>query len=258
MAFFEMHYHSDALKMGVTVNVVLPERAKTVIGMTADGRDTYRTLYLLHGLSDDHSIWMRRTSIERYAAERGIAVVMPGVGRTWYTDTAYGENYLTFVAEELPRVCRGFFKGMSDRREDNFVAGLSMGGYGAVKVALTHPDAFGGCASLSGALDFTRRDRPGLNDDVKRIFGAEIGSSAEMKDTEHDVYWLTEKNAKEGKPFPKIFLWCGTEDGLLEGNRIYRDLLARLNISHVYRESEGDHSWRWWDLHIQNAMDALL
>ena len=90
MAFLELNYHSDALGMGVSVNVVLPEKAKTLIGMTADGAasPTYKTLYLLHGLSDDHSIWMRRTSIERYAADYGIAVVMPSVARSWYTDTA--------------------------------------------------------------------------------------------------------------------------------------------------------------------------
>jgi S-formylglutathione hydrolase FrmB len=76
MAFFEMKYHSDALGIGVSVNVIIPERAKSLIGMKSDGQSTYKTLYLLHGLSDDHSIWMRRTSIERYAAEHGIAVVM--------------------------------------------------------------------------------------------------------------------------------------------------------------------------------------
>ena len=86
-----MKYHSDALRVGVTVNAVLPEQAKTLIGMTSEGGSgkTYPVLYLLHGLSDDESIWERRTSVERYAADRGIAVIMPAVGRSWYTDTAY-------------------------------------------------------------------------------------------------------------------------------------------------------------------------
>ena len=128
MAFFEMRYHSDTLKTGVSVNVILPQKCTTLIGMTTEGMENYKTLYLLHGLSDDQSIWMRRTSIERYAAEHGIAVVMPSVGRSWYTDTAYGANYFTFITKELPKVCRGFFKGMSDKREDTLIAGLSMGG----------------------------------------------------------------------------------------------------------------------------------
>ena len=258
MAFFEMKYHSDALKMGVSVNVVLPEKAKTMIGMNANGEGTYRTLYLLHGLSDDHSIWMRRTSIERYAADYGVAVVMPCVGRSWYVDTAYGEKYFTFVSKELPTVCRGFFKGMSDRAEDTFVAGLSMGGYGAVKVALTCPETFGGCASLSGALDFTHVDRPKLNQDIKWIFGEQYTSSAELDGTQHDVFRLARDYVETGKKFPKTYLWCGTEDGLLNGNREYHALLEELNVPHVYEESEGDHSWKWWDLHIQDAMKYLL
>ena len=258
MAFFEMHYHSDALGIGVTVNVVLPERAKTLIGMAADGASEYRTLYLLHGLSDDHSIWMRRTSIERYAAERGIAVVMPSVGRSWYTDTAYGEKYLTFVSEELPRACQGFFRGMSTRREDNFVAGLSMGGYGALKVAITHPESFGGCASLSGALDIAKRDRAYLRQDIKWIFGEAVTSSSQLRDTEHDLFYLTRSLVEQGKPVPKIFLWCGDEDDLLGENRTYRELLEQLKLPHEYRESEGNHAWKWWDLHIQAAMDYLL
>ncbi len=258
MAFFEMRYHSDALKVGVSVNVIIPERAKTLIGMTSGGADTYKTLYLLHGLSDDHTIWMRRTSIERYAAEYGIAVVMPSVGRSWYTDTAYGANYFTFVTQELPRVCRGFFKGMSDKREDTFIAGLSMGGYGALKAALCCPETFGGCASLSGAFDIFAPRRLANLSEWQGIFGFDLKDPAQLRGTEHDVYALVEKNKAAGIPFPKLYLWCGLKDSLLDSNRQMRDLMESLEIPHVYRESEGDHSWKWWDLHIQNALNDLL
>ena len=207
MAFFEMNYHSDALRMGVSVNVILPEKAKTVIGMSADGKDTYKTLYLLHGLSDDHTIWMRRTSIERYAADYGIAVVMPCVARSWYTDTAYGMKYFTFVTEELPRVCRGFFKGMSDKREDNFIAGLSMGGYGAIKAALTCPEKFGGCASLSGALDFAIRKRLNITDELKGIFGEDFDETTDMSESVHDVGFLARRNSEQEQNSPKCI--CG-------------------------------------------------
>ena len=259
MAFLELHYHSDALKMGVSVNVVLPENAKTLIGMTADGGSAYKTLYLFHGLSDDHTIWMRRTSIERYAANRGIAVVMPSVARSWYTDTADGAAYLTFVTQELPAVCQGFFKGMSDKREDNLVAGLSMGGYGAVKAALTRPDLFGGCASLSGALDLaTLPRRPGREEEWKGIFGFDLQSHEELADSKHDVFYLTRKAVEEGTPMPKMYLWCGTDDFLLDHSRRYSALLSELNVPHLYEESEGVHSWKWWDLHIQDALNYLL
>lgn len=258
MAFLELHYHSDALKTAVTVNVILPEKAKTLIGMDGKTQKEMKTLYLLHGLSDDHSIWMRRTSIERYAAERGIAVVMPNVGRSWYTDTADGAKYFTFVTEELPRVCRSYFKGMSDKREDTLIAGLSMGGYGAIKAALRCPETFGGCASLSGAFDIFAERRLMIWDEWRGVFGFDLEKPSQLAGTQHDVFALVRRNFSAGVPFPKMYLWCGESDSLLSTNRDFRDLLIENNISHIYKESEGNHSWKWWDLHIQDALDYLL
>jgi len=258
MAFFEMHYHSDALGMGVTVNVILPEKAKTLIGMAANSEGEYKTLYLFHGLSDDHSIWMRRTSIERYAAEYGIAVVMPSVGRSWYTDTAYGGAYYTFVTKELPAVCRSYFRFMSQKREDTLVAGLSMGGYGALKAALSRPDLFGGCASLSGALDICSFQRPKDDREWHGIFGDKYTCAEDLAGTEHDVFALAQKLAQADKPFPKTYLWCGDSDFLLEHSKRFTAHLSSLGIPHLYEQSEGDHSWRWWDLHIQDALNYLL
>ena len=256
MATLEFQFHSKALKRVTTVNVILPEVHKTADGIGNPG-GTYKTLYLLHGLSGDHTNWMRKTSIERYANEYGIAVVMPNAGRSWYTDTACGENYLTFVAEELPQVCRSYFAGMSDKREDNCVAGLSMGGYGALKIALTYPDRFCGCVTLSGALDITRENRPRDLVEWRALFGYDLQDFAELNGTKHDVYGLVDKNHKEGIPFPKLFIWCGTEDGLIHNNRRLRDQLVALGIDHCYKESEGNHSWKWWDLHIQDGLQFL-
>lgn len=253
MATMEFHFYSKALKRVTAVNVILPEIHKKAPGVgRAEG--TYKTLYLLHGLSGDHTNWMRKTSIERYANQYDIAVVMPAVGRSWYTDTACGEKYLTFVAEELPTVCRSYFSGMSDKREDNYIAGLSMGGYGAMKIALTHPDAYCGCASLSGALDIARRNRDRDLNEWRALFGFDLQSFDDLLGTEHDVFALVRKNHAAGIPFPKLFLWCGTEDHLLFNNHWMRDLLQELNIEHSYSESEGDHSWKWWDLHIQDVL----
>lgn len=258
MAFLQLNYHSDALGMGVSVNVILPESAKTAIGMQSGREETYKTLFLLHGLSDDHTIWMRRTAIERYAAKYKIAVVMPGVGRSWYTDTASGAKYLTFVADELPHVCRGFFKGMSDRREDNVIAGLSMGGYGAVKAALTYPEHFGGAASLSGTLDIADVSRNRPMDEWRGIFGFDMQSVGELKDTCHDLFWLARECHAAGKPFPRMYLWCGTEDGREDYTTRYDALLNELGKEHYYALSEGDHSWTWWDLHIQGVLEYFF
>ena len=262
MAFMELHFRSDVLRMRVTASVILPEEAKK----RADGDPPYKTLFLLHGFSDDHTIWMTRTSIERYAADRGIAVVMPSALHSWYTDTAAGPRYLTFVGEELPAYCRAFFRGMSPRREDTMVAGLSMGGYGALKIALTYPERFGLCASLSGALDMAaltdyrlahENPPPHENAEWQAVFGYDVFTGADLRGGPNDLFALTERRAAEGVPFPGLFLWCGTGDRFVTDSRNYRDLLTRLGVAHTYRESEGDHSWKWWDLHIQDALDCL-
>lgn len=249
-----MKYYSRALGMQTTLNVIIPER-KEGYG-EADGE--YKTLYLLHGLSDDYSMWLRRSSVERYADERGIAVVMPGVERSWYADTAYGENYFTFVAKELPAVCRSYFKGMSDRREDNFIAGLSMGGYGALKIALTFPEKFGGCASLSGALDIVKAGGLLSKEQLRGNFGFEVNGGDDLAGTENDLFCLAAKAVENNLTMPKTYLWCGTSDFLIEDNRRYHAHLDSLGIPHAYEESEGNHSWKYWDTRIRSALDYLL
>ena len=260
MAFLEFNYYSKALTKHITVNVILPEANKKLEGIGLGDRESYKTLYLFHGLSQNHTDWMRKSSIERYADKYGIAVVMPNVDRSWYTDTAYGANYFTFVSEELPTVCRGYFKGMSGEREDNFVAGLSMGGYGALKVALTFPEKYAGCASLSGALDITRKNRPLNMSEWKSIFDFNMESALELEGSKHDIYALAKKNHEAGVKFPKMYIWCGTEDSpmILKNNTDFHALLEELGVEHFYEESEGNHSWIWWDMHIKEALGFLF
>ena len=252
MAFIQMNFFSGVLGMGVPVNVILPEKIRN----TAD--NTVKTLYLLHGLTDDHTAWMRQTSIERYANEYGIAVVMPEVHRSWYTDTADNARYLSYVAEELPRACRGFFRGLSDKREDNMIAGLSMGGYGAMKIALRYPDTFGGCAALSGALDIADLARRFDLGEWRGIFGFDLDSAAQLKGSRHDVFHIVRSHSESGGAFPRLYLWCGEQDRLIECNGRMHELLDSLGVEHIYEHSEGNHSWKWWDLHIQDALRYLL
>ena len=248
--FLQLNFRSAALKSETTVNILLPNPTKVT--------GKIKTLWLLHGLSGNHNSWMRQTSIERYAAERGLAVIMPDVGRSWYTDTAYEENYFTFVAKELPTLCRETFRCLSERREDNLVAGLSMGGYGALKLALTCPEQYGACISLSGSLDITRRGRACNLNEWKAIFGFDLPDPTALDGSAHDLFALAEQNKAEGKPFPKLYLWCGTEDSLLTANRNFDALLTRLGVEHRFDTSEGDHSWKWWDMHICPALEYGL
>ena len=159
--------------MSVSANVIMPQNTLRQIGMKGVGAaDAAPVLYLLHGLSDDETIWMRRTSIERYAAQYGLAVVMPNGARSYYADMLRGGKYWTYLSEELPKVMQSFFR-ISDRREDTFAAGLSMGGYGAMKLALHCPERFAAAASLSGALspEHLLEIAPGLAPEYEWIFG---------------------------------------------------------------------------------------
>lgn len=260
MAFLEFNYYSNALLKRVMVNVLLPEANKKSESVGIGDIGEYKTLYLLHGLTGNHTDWIRRSSIERYAEEYNIAVVMPEVDRSWYTDTAYDAKYFTFVAKELPEVCRGYFKGMSSKKEDNFVGGYSMGGYGALKIALTYPDEYAGCVSLSGALDITRKNRPLNLNEWKSIFDFNMVSPNELEGSEHDLYALARKNFENGIDFPKMYIWCGTEDNpyLFKSNQDFHALLNEMNIEHFYQESEGDHTWKYWDLYIQDALEYMF
>ncbi len=248
MALLHVQFHSDVLGMAASMDVILPQQSHTLIGMNTAAEGKCKTLYLLHGLSDDHTIWQRRTSIERYAADKNLAVVMPAAGKSWYTDMAHGDRYQTFITKEVPAVCRSMFRCMSDRREDNFVAGLSMGGYGALKMALSDPGAFAGAASFSGAIDVAHPRRFGGH--WSDIFG----DPATIAGSDNDVYTLIQKAAESGAPLPRIYLWCGLQDGLVGDSRRAKALFEEYGYELSYSETDGDHSWFYWDREIQNAL----
>ena len=247
----EMSFYSHELRKNMQVYVLLPRCQE-------EKNQKCKTLWLFHGLSGDHTSWIRQTSIERYAQKNGIAVVMPNVDRSRYTDTAYDANYFSFVTKELPELCRNTFKQMSEKREDNIVAGVSMGGYGAMKVALTCPEQYGKCVSLSGSMDITRKGREYPLNEWKAIFDFEMESADELEGGCHDLFALASSIKNDGRICPDIYMWCGTEDYLLGVNHLFDKHLTELGISHVFETSEGNHSWKWWDLHIQDALKWAL
>ena len=238
------------------MTVILPEQTGSQISMQgAAGAGRHPTLYLLHGLTDDHTIWQRRTSIERYVAPLGLAVVMPAVHRSYYTDMARGYRYFTFVSEELPAIARSFFP-LSHEREDNFVAGLSMGGYGAFKMALSRPERFAAAASLSGALDRARSvARLKEDSEERRERQNGFGDLSELEGSENDLFFLAERMAEIRGQAPRLFQWCGTEDFLYEDNIRFRDHARKLGLDLTYEEGPGDHDWRYWDETIRRVTD---
>ena len=257
MALIHMHLYSAALGSATEVNIILPEQARGVLPIGCPS-EQYKTLWLLHGLNGDHNSWIRETAIERYVKKYQIAVVMPNVDRSWYTDTCDNVRYFTYITEELPRTLRSYFKGMSDKREDNYIAGLSMGGYGAVKAALTYPENYAAFASLSGSLDITRRGRSINIPEWRRVFKADLESGEELDKTAHDLFWLAEKNIKNGVSLPRYYQWCGVDDELIKVNRRFHDHLLELGFDHVCEEGPGDHSWPWWDEHIHDVLKFMF
>ena len=261
MALLHVSFFSEVLGMCMQMDVILPERARGQIGMNGcleNGK--IPTLYLMHGMSDDHTIWQRRTSIERYVSELGIAVVMPSTHLGWYTNTLYGSRYFTYFTEELPSICRNLFNNLSDKKEDTFVAGLSMGGYGAFKLALGAPQTFGMAASLSGALDLVRTTK---REDLIEAKGLEywtsiFGPLELVKDSEHDLLYLASQLKEAGEDIPKLYFWCGTEDFLYEGNLSMKEHLSKLGCEFTFEESAGDHQWKYWDEKIQRVLEWIM
>lgn len=262
MALIQCNFHSNALGLACSMNVILPQSAgNSQIGMTSAAGDAPAgppVLYLLHGLSDDHTTWLRRTSIERYAAPRGLAVVMPAVNRSFYSDMASGPRYWTFISEELPRICHRLFR-LSDRREDTFVAGLSMGGYGAFKLAMRQPHRFAAAASLSGALDMSLRieghdENPFWLAEKRSIWG----DLDQFPGSDNDTMALAEKLAKADGLKPKLYQCCGTDDFLYQHNLRFRDHANALGLDLTYTEQPGEsHEWGYWDRMIRDVLDWL-
>ena len=122
----------------------------------------------------------------------------------------------------------------------------------------SHPESFYGCAALSGALDISARGYKRFLPEWQGIFGFDLKRVEDLKGSKHDVFAIAEKNKADGVKFPKLFMWCGEQDTLIEDNNRFDALLNELDVDHVYRTSEGDHTWRWWDMHIQSALDYLL
>jgi len=250
MALFHCNFFSAVLGLSVSADVILPQP-----GMQRKGK--LPVLWLLHGLSDDHTIWQRRTSIERYVEQMRLAVVMPAVDRSFYTDMAQGNRYWSYIADELPSLARSFFP-LSARREDNFVAGLSMGGYGAFKLALSHPSRFAAAASLSGALhnfaeDAAASEDPAWAAELARVFG----DLTTFTGGPNDVYHLAARVAKGKTPSPQLFQCCGTEDFLYEGNLRFKAHAESLGLPLTYEEGPGEHVWSYWDVMIQRVLAWL-
>ncbi|MDF3129153.1 alpha/beta hydrolase family protein [Kiritimatiellaeota bacterium B1221] len=259
MALFNSHFFSEALGMQSEANVIVPQAAsERQIGVkTAAARKEWPCLWLLHGLSDDHTTWLRRTSVERYAEEAGVAVVMPNVHRSFYCDMAQGGKYWSYLTEELPTLMRSFFP-LSEARENNAVAGLSMGGYGATRWLLAKSEAYVAGASLSGVLDICSRMDTAMKEEqspmaatMQLIFG-EQSPAGKAEDLLAQLPLAVQKETVS--PLLQI---CGTEDFLYEDNLTFKKTAEDCGYPLTYRERPGVHEWAFWEEAIQEVLAWL-
>ena len=244
MAYLKCDFSSVALQMVTSFIALLPEQ---------EDLSQVPVIYLFHGLTDNCTGWTRYTAVERYARELGAAVIMPEVQRSYYTDMAHGMKYFSYVHDELPRLCRHMF-GLSDRRELNYVMGLSMGGYGALKCALTTPERYAGCAAFSAVADFRARAEQ-LEPWEREEFKAVLGMDLNVPDS-GDLFALLK--AAKVEELPRFFLTCGDQDGFFEADRRLAESMKDRGCDVTFEHWDDGHTWTFWDPSLKRAMEVLL
>lgn len=255
MALIQIDHNSEKVGVNLPLNLILPD------DLTRGGKplEERKVLYLLHGLSDDASAWQRYTNIEILARAHGLVVVMPTAGRSFYADMANGQAYFGYITEELPAWLAATFR-IGSAREKTFIAGLSMGGYGAFKAAFLRPDLYSAACSLSGVLALNiffappdKVENPALMHEFDMIFGGLEGLSGSLHDP---MRWLKDA-AASSTPLPKLFAACGLEDDLLPLNRLFAHAAAQVGVPLHYQEESGGHEWIYWQRQIEKFILAI-
>ena len=241
MALMDIGFFSESLGMAVHCMALVPH--------ARDGEVLPRrqTLYLLHGYGDSYTSWIRKTNLERYAAHHNLAVIMPDAQKSAYTDMSHGGKFFTYIADELPAKMRAFLP-LSERREDTFIAGFSMGGYGALKIGLARPTQYAAIGCIS-------------NNTPDTVALRELRTGGRpLKDTEEDVPASIARAAALGKDAPHIYHTIGQEDFLLSGARETRDLLHSYPgdpFHYIYEEKPGKHGWEFCDGALRDFLQWL-
>ena len=252
MALLRIDHVPETVKVNLPLYVIIPSPGE-MRGLPVAQR---KVLYLLHGLSDDGSAWQRYTAIEPMAALYGLVVVMPSAGRSFYTDQPNGQNYFSYLTDELPRYMKDIF-GLAPRREDTLIAGNSMGGYGAFKAAFLHPELYGAAASFSGALSMAfitaYPDDPRLKE-----FEYLFGDLKKLTGSEHDPAAWLKQAAKRPVDLPKLHMSCGRQDDLYLLNVQFHAVCQSLGIPIDYHEEDALHDWFFWNKEIQRFLASNL
>ncbi len=254
MALIQVNYLSKSLFRTVPLNVILP--ADKIDFQTFDYAmqegSKFKTLYLLHGILGNYTDWISGTRIQRWAEEKNLAVIMPSGDNAFYVNSLVANNdYGTFIGKELVDVTRKMFP-LSDKREDTYIAGLSMGGYGALRNGIVYSETFSHIAGLSSAVHLFEKDAQHMGGE-DTVFG------------DMDKAALTNVNPKvafdelidEKREMPKFYMSCGTEDALITAGKDLRDYLISNGADVTWDEERGGHDWDFWDSQIKKVLDWL-
>lgn len=250
MALIMANIRSDVLDVDTSLTIISP----------CDYGKEYKknfTLYLLHGAADNSLTWIRKTNIEEFANKYGATIIMPEGHKSYYTDMKNGMRYFSYISDELPKICNKML-GISTEAQNTFIAGLSMGGYGALKCALTKPHIYGKAVSLSGVVDIKERVSKIENipahrqGEFKGIFGESLDIIKE-----NDLFYLANKLVSTTNKLPNILCTCGNEDMFVEMNRRFNKEMSSLPYEFSYIESNGGHNFQYWNSQLESMFDFL-
>lgn len=263
MACINCHYYSFTFQSNVELNIIIPTPTGNEQIVDEDTRKQYAyetglpVLYLLHGAHGDCSSWIRFSNIERYAQNHRCAVVMASAGNSFYQDMHHGLAYRTFFTQELPAFITSVFP-VSRRREGTWIAGLSMGGYGAWYLALSAPELYSKAASMSGAMDLAPLYQAAQKGEIESPFAwHEIFQHPEaLAGSDNDLLELYSR-CKDNGLAPELYQACGTEDFLYANNQSVKNQMEILGADITYKEGPGGHTWDFWDTYIQDVLDWM-
>ena len=252
MALIQLDFTPETVKVCLPLYMIVPD-PKPMGDLPLQKR---KVLYLLHGLSDNGSAWQRYTNIETIARQYGLVVVMPSIGRSFYTNNPNGQQYFTFLMEELPKYLKDVF-GLAPSREDTLIAGNSMGGFGAFKAALNYPERFAAAASFSGVLSLEILK---LNPQDPRFqeFTYIFGDLTKLVGTQHDTMVWLQKAAQHPQDLPKLYMACGQQDDLFPLNEMFYGAAQKMGVPIQYEKEDGGHVWPFWEKFIQRFLAYAL
>ena len=258
MISFDCNFESGILRTRVNVKVYLPSR-DNFMNPVSDYKERYtfepfKTIFLLHGMMDSGAQWVENTNVVRLAQDAGMALVIPSCGNNFYINTVYGANYSDFITQELMGFVRALFP-LSEKREDNFLWGMSMGGYGALRFGLSYPEMFSKVISMSPTSDieFSARFAGAMGVLPDYI----LGDWKKLTGSDLDLKVIAQKAAGSGTKLPKILVIIADQDHMVRDNEEFMNKLDELKIDNEFRTYPGEHTWRFWDEHVKECLDWL-